>query len=108
MIDFFSMSKTVTPRFLQWEQEDNYVVNERKSRSGGTQLGGQNMFLTSETCRNELFSNYHKFKKIREVMVIKFENIVFFCEIMTIEQDMGSNFLSEHLIIISKDLEELS
>ena len=33
-------------------------------------------------------------------MVIKFEKIVFFCEIMTIEQDMGSNFLSEHLIII--------
>ena len=58
------------------------------------------MFLASETCRNELFSNYHKLKKIREVTVIKFEKIVFFCDFMTIEQDMGSNFLSEHLIIL--------
>ena len=40
---------------------------------GGTRLVGQNLSLIKINIRNELFSNYHKFKKILEIKIYNFE-----------------------------------
>ena len=43
----------------------------------GYPLGGQNVILTRKNMRNELLSNYHKMKKIREIMTLKTEKVDF-------------------------------
>ena len=41
-----------------------------------TRLVGQNMILTGKNMRNVLFSNYYKFKKIREITICSFEKSI--------------------------------
>ena len=51
----------VTFEFLN--QKHGFLEIKWKSRPWGTHLVDQNMILISKNMRNELLSNYHKFKK---------------------------------------------
>ena len=58
---------------------DNFEIRvlETHMRFGGTHLVGQKYVSARKNMRNELFSNYQKFKKIQDVKISTFENLDF-------------------------------